>query len=88
MKPKYAAGSKVRIKPQSYPGGFLDANIRRYENMTGEVVESTSVVAFLVGSTPSLQRPVERTTVYQYTIRISDEVTLHDVVEDILEMIT
>jgi hypothetical protein len=87
MKPKYSAGSKVRIKSQGTPARFLDAGILQYENMTGEVIESASVVAFMVGPGTGLQNTGGYTTVYHYTVKINEEITLHDILEDCLEIV-
>jgi hypothetical protein len=87
MKPKYSKGSKVRIKSHDILGRVMDPKIHLYENMAGEIIESISIVGFIREPWSNLQDPDERITIYHYTVRIDDHVTLHDVLEDCLEMI-
>lgn len=87
MKPKYSAGNKVRIKSQDFLGRILDPNIHLYENMSGEIIESTNIVAFIGEPWANLKESGERFTIYHYSVRINDQVTLHDVLEDCLEKI-
>jgi hypothetical protein len=87
MGPKYIAGNKVRIKSQDLIGRVLDANISQYENMTGEIIESTNIVAFIVEPWAKPGGTGERVTVYYYTVKIDEETTLNDVLEDCLEII-
>ncbi len=86
MVAKYVAGSKVRIKRRDSVRMIRDPEIQRYENMVGEILDSISVVAFL--SDPWAQTAIsdKRIFIYQYTVRISDEIVLHDVSEDYLEI--
>ena len=85
MNPKYSAGSKVRIKSQDLLGRNLDRNIHLYENMSGEVIESINIVGFMIEPWANLKDQDEQVTIYHYTVRINDEVTLHDVLEECLE---
>ncbi len=85
MKPKYEKGAKVRIKASDFMGKILDPRIRQFENMSGEIIESTSIVAFVGGLRSDPQSSSERVTVYQYTVKIDDQIILHDILEDCLE---
>jgi hypothetical protein len=87
MKPKYLAGSKVRIKSHDFLGRILDPNIHLYENMSGEIIESINIVGFIREPWAKLKDRDERVTIYHYTVKINDQVTLHDVLEDCLEKI-
>ncbi len=86
MGPKFGVGDKVVIKADYYQGLVLDSRLRRYDSLIGEVVESVSAVAF--AGDPREPRLVsdERITVYHYTVRIDDEVTLEDVFEEYLRL--
>ncbi len=88
MKPKYEKGVKVRIRASDFMGRILDPRIRQYENMSGEIIESTSIVAFVGGLRSNTQSSSERVTVYQYTVKIDDQIILHDILEDCLEIAT
>jgi hypothetical protein len=85
MRPKYAKGDKVRIKARDLPERISDPNVRRYENMTGEVIESTNIVAFMAEPLSNLYGPAGRVTIYHYSVKLSDQIILHDVLEDFLE---
>jgi hypothetical protein len=83
MGPKYSAGNKVRIKSQIFPEKNFDTTISLYENMTGEIIESANIVAFIHG-----QGAGEQITIYHYTVKITEKVILHDVLEDWLEIVS
>ena len=86
MGPKYGVGDRVVIKADYYQGLILDSRLGRYNSLTGEVVESISAVAFAGDPRGPAVTPDERITVYHYTVRINDEVTLEDVFEDYLRL--
>ena len=87
MAPKYSIGSKVRIKSHDLLGRSLDPKIHLYENMSGEIIESANIVAFIREPWSNLKESSARITIYHYTIRINEQVTLYDVIEDCLEKI-
>lgn len=86
MRPRYSVGSKVRIRSKGPFSSILDSKIRQYENMTGEIVDSTNVVAFIGSSWANPKDSSERVTIFHYTVRINDNITLHDVFEEFLEI--
>jgi hypothetical protein len=86
MNAKYSAGNKVRIKSRDFLGRILDPKITQFENMTGEVIESTNIVAFIGSPWSTMKGPGERITVYHYTVKISEKIVLHDVLEESLEI--
>ncbi len=86
MGPKYITGAKVRIKAHNILGAILDPKIQQYENMTGEILESVNIVAFLTDPWDKIRGTGERITIYHYTVRINEQITLHDVAEDCLEI--
>ena len=86
MGPKYSAGNKVRIKYQNFPNKILESRILQYENMTGEIIETTSTVAFIGSPWSNLRDSGECVTLYHYTVRINDQVTLSNVTEEYLEI--
>ena len=86
MRPKYFVGVKVRIKSCSVRGTLLDPAISQYDNMVGEIIESTNIVAFIVEPWANLEGTGGRVTVYHYKVRINSEITLPDVMEECLEI--
>lgn len=88
MGPKYSVGNRVRIKSHDISGAFIDYSIQSYENMTGEILGATSIVAFLSSPWQQISSGGGRITIYHYTVRINDEITLYDVTEDYLEIIS
>jgi hypothetical protein len=84
MGARYSVGSKVRIKPEDFIGRILDPQISQYENMTGEIIESANIVAFV--RPINLMNSGERITVYHYTVKINEQTILHDVLEECLEI--
>ena len=86
MKPRYAVGNKVRIKPGDFLERSLNPELRQYENMTGEIIESVGIMAFIGETRANPERPGGRITVYCYTVRINDQITLYDITEDCLEI--
>jgi hypothetical protein len=88
MKPKYSAGNKIRIKSHDLFGRTANSNISLYENMTGEIIEATNVVAFIAEPWANTRKSGERINIYHYTVKINDQIILHDVIEDYLEIVT
>ena len=86
MGPKYTAGTKVRIKAHDFLGMVLDSEIQRYENMTGEILDSINIVGFISEPWAKIGGTGKRISIYHYTIKIDDQIILHDVSEDFLEI--
>jgi len=55
--------------------------------MVGEILESINIVAFVGEPWAPTGVSSKRITVYHYTVRIDERVTLHDVTEEFLEQI-
>jgi hypothetical protein len=87
MEPKYVAGNKVRIKAHDLPWKVLDPNLQSFENMVGEILDSENIVAFISEPWAPTGGSGKRITIYYYTVRIDERVTLHNVTEDFLEQI-
>jgi hypothetical protein len=87
MGPKYAAGTKVRIKAHDFHGMVLDPKIQHHENMTGEILDSIDIVTFLGDPSENIAGTDKRISIYHYTISINDQIILHDVSEDCLEIV-
>ncbi len=87
MEPKYAAGTKVRIKAHDFLGTVLDPEMQNYENMAGEVVDSINIVAFIRDPWAKIGGSDQRISIYHYTVRISDKVILYNITEDCLEVL-
>ena len=86
MKSKYSVGNKVRIRARNFHERIIDSGMSRYDNMVGEIVEATSVVAFIAPLQVGQMNQDQRVTIYHYTIKVSDDVTLYNVLEDFLEI--
>ncbi len=87
MGSKFSAGNKVRINSRDFLGRPLDPKIQQYENMVGEIIEATNIVGFLGEKWLNLNENRSYITIYQYTVRINEEIILHDVLEDCLEFV-
>jgi hypothetical protein len=87
MKSKFSPGNKVRIKSSDILGRILDPTISMYENMTGEIIEITNIVAFIGGPWSTLKDSNQPITIYHYKVKIDDQTTLQDVLEECLEII-
>ena len=85
MKPKYTTGSNVRIKPQDLYGKTLNPEIKTYENMIGKIVDVSSVIAYRIESRIHLGDAIDKITTYNYSVRINDQITIRDILEDCLE---
>ncbi len=86
MGPKFAKGAKVRIKPQDHLGKAFDPGLKSYERMRGEILEATDVVAFVSESAAAREHTGKRVSIYRYTVRVNEEITLYDIAEDYLEI--
>jgi hypothetical protein len=84
---KFSVGNKVRIKSRDFLGRPLDPKIQQYENMVGEIVEGTNIIGFLGEKRLNQNEHVDYITIYHYTVRLNEEITLHDVLEDCLEIV-
>lgn len=87
MGPKYSPGNKVMIKTHDFLRMGLDPRIQYYENMMGEILDSVNVVAFVSDPWDKIESAGRRITIYHYTIRIDDQITLYNVSEDCLEIV-
>ncbi len=86
MGPKYAKGTRVRIKAHDLLGSILDPDIKKFENMTGEILDSVNIVAFIRDPWAQIEGTDKRITIYHYTVRINEQITLYDVSEDCIEI--
>lgn len=86
MGPKYTAGTKVRIKAHDFLGMVLDSKIQRFDNGVGEILDSINIVAFITDPWAKIGGTDKRISIYHYSIRIDDQIILHDVSEDCLEI--
>jgi hypothetical protein len=81
---KYACGSKVRIR-SSRSMGDPYSNMWQYANLTGEVVSSESVPAYLVKSW-AIEAIGAVQMLQVYTVRLDMGVELDGVIEESLEL--
>jgi hypothetical protein len=89
MKPKFSDGAKVKIKVRDATGQVVYRELEKYENASGVVVSSKTVIAyFLQPMTFEIwtQRDLP-TTVLTYTVKLEEGVTLEDLTEYCLEQI-
>ncbi len=87
MEPKYSAGTRVRIRAHDYLGRVSDPKIQNYENMTGEIIESTNIVAFIAEPWARIRGTTTRISIYHYTVKINEQIILHDISEYCLEIV-
>ncbi len=83
MPARYSQGSKVKVKTREGRRTALLEVVEKYENLTGTVVSSRGVVAFLLQSFAEDNN--QPTTLYMYTVELEDGATLYDVTEHHLE---
>jgi hypothetical protein len=55
--------------------------------MMGEILDSFNVVAFISDPWTKIDDAERRISIYHYRVRISDQIILHDVAEDCLEIV-
>jgi hypothetical protein len=88
MPPRYPNGTKVRIIARRTEGQVIVREFSKYENQSGVVVNSKAVVGFILPSTAAVKRQATgTTTLYMYTIKLEEGITLEDLTEYILEEI-
>jgi hypothetical protein len=89
VQPRYSHGMKVRIRARDAGGQVKYRELERYENMTGVVISSKAVVAYVLRPVAAIERSPARpdTTLYMYTVKLEEGVTLQDLIEYCLEEI-
>ena len=83
MQPRYFDGTKVRIRTKDATGQVVYRELEEYENMAGEVIGSRAVVAYF--ARPVTFMPDQRGTLYMYTVKLDEGVTLYNLAEYCLE---
>jgi len=82
-KPRYSEGSKVKIKT----GGWLTyPSLKGYEDMVGVVTSAKAVIAYVSHTRFVAVSDSHETTMYVYSVELSQGVTLYDLMEYCLEL--
>jgi hypothetical protein len=89
VQPKYSYGMRVRIRARDAGGQVRYRELERYENMTGVVLSSKAIVAYVFRPMATIENQPARpaTTLYMYTVKLEEGVTLQDLIEYCLEEI-
>ena len=89
MQPKYSDGTKVRIRIRDARGQIVFRDLERYENMSGKVLSSKAIVAYVLQPVTYTEQLYDSltTTLFAYTIELEEGNTLHDLSEYCLEEI-
>ena len=87
--PRFSEGSRVRIKIKDTSGQVLYSEFKRYENMTGVVLSSKAIVAYILQPVAITENSyINRvTTLHTYTVKLIEGVTLQNLYEYLLEEI-
>ncbi|MFH1031823.1 MAG: hypothetical protein V1767_04605 [Chloroflexota bacterium] len=84
--PKFSDGTKVRIKTKDTRGQLVYREFERYENQSGVILNSKSVVAYYLR--PSTESIIDRvTTLRMYSVKLEEGITIHNLTEYLLEQI-
>lgn len=83
MKAKFAVGTKVRIRV-GHRGLYAFSDLSRYDNLTGEVISSMPVVAYVMRSWRMDEQGVAE-SIQCYRVRLQEGIELTDLLEDCLE---
>lgn len=89
MQPKYSDGMKVRIRTKNTQGQVIYRDLERYESMTGVILSSKAIIAYSLPSMTIPERAPEDwpITLYMYTVKLEEGITLNDLIEYSLEEI-
>ena len=87
MQPRYLEGTKVRIRTSGASRQFMYRELETYENMSGVVLSSKAVVAYVFRPMTVLEQSYidPATTVHMYTVKLEEGITLYDLAEHYLE---
>ena len=90
MQPRYVDGTKVRVKARDAAGRLVYRELESYEDMSGVVVSSQAVVAYFLRPITITERPQADlpTTLYMYTVKLEEGITLSNLTEYCLEEIS
>ena len=84
MLAKYSEGAKVKIKVRYFIRQVWFTDLRKYENMTGTVLGSKDVVAYMLRQITTSSGSIA-TTIPMYSIEMEDGTMLDDVADYYLE---
>ena len=89
VQPRYPDGMKVRIRIKNAEGQVLYRDLERYENMTGVILNSKAIIAYFLPFVTVVERSQEDwpITLYMYTVKLEEGITLNDLIEYCLEEI-
>jgi len=84
MLAKYSEGAKVKIKARYFIRQVWFTDLIKYENMTGTVLGSKDVVAYMLQQISASGGNIA-TTIPMYSIEMEDGTMLYDVADYYLE---
>lgn len=89
MQPRFSEGTKVRIRIRDAGGQVVYRELERYEKRAGVVLNSKAVIAYFVRPVIIMEQSDKDlpATLYMYTVKLEEGVTLHDLTEYCLEEI-
>jgi hypothetical protein len=89
VKPRFADGTKVRIRTRDVGGLVTYRELERYQNLTGVVLSSKEVVAYVLRPITIIEKTHsdQATTLYVYTVKLEEGLTLYNLTEHSLEEI-
>lgn len=89
MKPKYSAGTKVKIKARNAGGQLVYPEVAGYENKSGIVLDSKAIIAYNTGFILFEYKSIDvrPSTLYMYTVELEEGTKLNDLMEYYLEAI-
>ena len=79
MQPRYLEGTKVRIRTSGASRQFMYRELETYENMSGVVLSSKAVIAYVFHPMISLEQSYTdaATTLNMYTVKLEDGIMLY-----------
>lgn len=90
MQPRYSDGMKVRVRARDAGGRLVYRELESYEDMSGVVLSSKAVVGYILRPITITERPQADlpTTLYMYTVKLEEGITLSNLTEYCLEEIS
>ena len=84
MPAKFPYGAKVKIKTRYFNRLIWSIDLKRYENMTGTVLGSKKVFAY-VSQQININGEITATTILMYSIEMEDGTILDDIADYYLQ---
>ena len=84
MAAKFSHGAKVKIKTRYFSTQIWSVDLKEYENMTGTIVDSKEVIAYIFQQIAT-SGEINASTIPMYSIAMEDGTVLHDIADYYLE---